>query len=216
MMTYHDPLEYDEEIIAAAVAELRHDKDTAELPDGRILRLVIESDDMDPFAEYGADCYGRIEWADDPRLRGEYGYSVRPDGMDGNAERLHTGRDAYWWQPPADGPKRGTDEFEMARQLVRDLLEYGMSVAIVEVCQGEDAYGRPIVVGSSALGGIEPASAIDPAILRDVVEDAIANVPDRPPVETDENGEPIHVGHFSRLGGTWWCDTCNSPYCDLA
>jgi hypothetical protein len=25
-----------------------------------------------------------------------------------------------------------------------------------------------------------------------------------------------HVGHFSRLGGTWWCDTCNSPYCDLA
>jgi hypothetical protein len=25
-----------------------------------------------------------------------------------------------------------------------------------------------------------------------------------------------HVGHFSRLGGTWWCDTCNSPYCDQA
>lgn len=25
-----------------------------------------------------------------------------------------------------------------------------------------------------------------------------------------------HVGHFSRLGGTWWCDTCDSPYCDLA
>lgn len=25
-----------------------------------------------------------------------------------------------------------------------------------------------------------------------------------------------HTGHFSRLGGVWWCDTCNSPYCDLA
>jgi hypothetical protein len=25
-----------------------------------------------------------------------------------------------------------------------------------------------------------------------------------------------HVGHFSRLGGTWWCDTCNSPYCEQA
>lgn len=25
-----------------------------------------------------------------------------------------------------------------------------------------------------------------------------------------------HVGHFSRLGGTWWCDTCDSPYCELA
>jgi hypothetical protein len=28
--------------------------------------------------------------------------------------------------------------------------------------------------------------------------------------------DPPHVGHFSRLGGTWWCDTCNSPYCELA
>ena len=25
-----------------------------------------------------------------------------------------------------------------------------------------------------------------------------------------------HTGHYSRLGGTWWCDTCNSPYCELA
>jgi hypothetical protein len=31
-----------------------------------------------------------------------------------------------------------------------------------------------------------------------------------------ETGEPFHVGHFSRMGGTWYCDTCNSPYCDLA
>jgi len=28
--------------------------------------------------------------------------------------------------------------------------------------------------------------------------------------------ERIHVGHYSRLGGTWWCDTCDSPYCELA
>ena len=28
--------------------------------------------------------------------------------------------------------------------------------------------------------------------------------------------DPPHEGHFSRLGGTWWCDTCNSPYCELA
>lgn len=25
-----------------------------------------------------------------------------------------------------------------------------------------------------------------------------------------------HVGHYSRLGGQYWCDTCNSPLCDLA
>lgn len=32
----------------------------------------------------------------------------------------------------------------------------------------------------------------------------------------DCSDEEPHVGHFSRLGGTWWCDTCNSPYCELA
>jgi hypothetical protein len=32
----------------------------------------------------------------------------------------------------------------------------------------------------------------------------------------DEDGEVAHAGHFSRLGGTWWCDTCNSPYCERA
>lgn len=26
---------------------------------------------------------------------------------------------------------------------------------------------------------------------------------------------PVHAGHFSTLGGAWWCDTCKSPYCDL-
>jgi hypothetical protein len=25
-----------------------------------------------------------------------------------------------------------------------------------------------------------------------------------------------HFGHTSRLTGAWFCDTCNSPYCDLA
>lgn len=28
--------------------------------------------------------------------------------------------------------------------------------------------------------------------------------------------EPAHVGHYSRLAGNWYCDTCDSPYCDLA
>lgn len=32
----------------------------------------------------------------------------------------------------------------------------------------------------------------------------------------EQDDEAPHVGHFSRLGGTWWCDTCNSPYCELA
>lgn len=27
--------------------------------------------------------------------------------------------------------------------------------------------------------------------------------------------EPPHKGHWSRFGA-WWCDTCDSPYCELA
>jgi hypothetical protein len=27
--------------------------------------------------------------------------------------------------------------------------------------------------------------------------------------------QPPHLGHFSRFG-TYWCDTCNSPLCDLS
>lgn len=31
----------------------------------------------------------------------------------------------------------------------------------------------------------------------------------------DDSDAP-HTGHYSRLSGTYWCDTCNSPYCDNA
>jgi hypothetical protein len=27
--------------------------------------------------------------------------------------------------------------------------------------------------------------------------------------------QPPHVGHVAHFTGAWWCDTCNSPYCDL-
>lgn len=33
---------------------------------------------------------------------------------------------------------------------------------------------------------------------------------------TELHADRPHVGHFSHIGGTWWCDTCNSAYCDLA
>lgn len=28
--------------------------------------------------------------------------------------------------------------------------------------------------------------------------------------------EAPHAGHVTRFTGAWFCDTCNSPYCDLA
>jgi len=34
--------------------------------------------------------------------------------------------------------------------------------------------------------------------------------------DEDTYDGPPHEGHRSRLSGIWWCDTCNSRYCDLA
>lgn len=28
--------------------------------------------------------------------------------------------------------------------------------------------------------------------------------------------EAPHVGHRAHFTGAWYCDTCDSPYCDLA
>lgn len=30
-----------------------------------------------------------------------------------------------------------------------------------------------------------------------------------------EGDDVPHKGHTLRLTGAWYCDTCNSPYCDL-
>ena len=29
----------------------------------------------------------------------------------------------------------------------------------------------------------------------------------------DDDDDAPHLGHWS-LFGTWWCDTCDSPYCE--
>lgn len=29
-------------------------------------------------------------------------------------------------------------------------------------------------------------------------------------------GNAWHIGHRAWLGSGWWCDTCDSPLCDLA
>ena len=90
-------------------------------------------------------------------LRNDYGYYPRPDGFDGNAEKLSYGNgDCVWWQPHSDGPKRGTPEFEQERKHVRDLLEFGMCGFILELLEGKDAYRQPIVTKVASLWGIEP------------------------------------------------------------
>lgn len=129
---------------------LREDGDIVLLPDGRTVRLRIEPDHDTIINDF--DCWGKVGWEQYDR---SMGYHRRPDGFDGNSERMSYGNsDPYWWQPPADGPKRGTPEFDALRREVQELCEFGFVVLILEVLDGDDAYGNGIVVNYTALGGV--------------------------------------------------------------
>jgi len=156
--------------IDAITAALTSDGDTFDLPDGRTVRLRITPDDIDPFDEYGS--FGKIGEIrrNDFSNRGE-----RPARFDGNAEKLWAGQShQVWWQPPADGPTRSSEGFAELRQLVTELLEFGMIVVTVEILNGTDAYGRPIAQSAESLSGIEPFPK--PEYLAEVIGDLLISL----------------------------------------
>lgn len=177
--------------------ELTDDGDTVELDDGRTLRLRIESSDesflfvhKDGTLDTNDECYGTFAFYDTrERNCGSYGYPVRPDGFDGNAEVLRSnGGDPLWWQPPTGDyalidpdtgkpARRGSDTFRQLRSHVLDLLEFGYSAVGVEVLDGKDAYGRPIVVNHAWIGYVEPEGyATWKDTLRGIVSDLLAEL----------------------------------------
>lgn len=131
-----------------------------ELADGVELRLRFEPDceSIGDLSDHG-DVYGRTEWSRD----NDYG-PVRPSDFTGRAEILFRDhRSSLWWEPfdPMDIPgfrEQGTraQGFRDYRQNVRDIMEYGFYSLGLELCEGSDAYGRPIVTDVAWLGGIEP------------------------------------------------------------
>ena len=142
--------------LTAKLAELAYDGDTVEIGKGRTLRLRIEPDDLYPFED--ADCYGMISPVEQDRYSPYHNERNRPDNFNGNAEKIDIPNNGgtVWWQPPADGPKRGTPAFERERQGVLNLLEFGYCGFILELRKGTDGYGHPIVRKSASLWGIEP------------------------------------------------------------
>lgn len=139
---------------------------TVDIGDGFSLRFREEPDDCTTIND--DDYLGKVA----PIGRRDY-LPSRPEGFDGMAEKVHTQYDSFWWQPPDDlrkgwlgNPLRGK-----LRQLVKDILEYGYQVFIVELCHGTDAYGKPIVVEFGCLGGIEPFMSDDDkaCYLKDIV-----------------------------------------------
>ena len=158
------------------LTELREDGDTVELADGRGLRLSIGPDCWTSLDDF-PDCYGLIEWA---RRNHNYGGWVRPGGFDGNAEVMSYGNsDAYWWQPPAD-VKRGTEEFEKLRLVVRELVEFGFIVVALELRETvADSRGgvHRVTAGMASLCGIEWSTTPDDlqGILRDLADELLAS-----------------------------------------
>ena len=135
------------------LANLTDDGDTYDLDNRRTLRLRIEPDDA-PVSDLMGDSFGKF---DGPYDYIRHGKRERPSSFTGNAEKLQVDRGGWvWWEPPADGPKRGTDAFRNMRQHIRDLWECGYSVVIVELLDDDtDAYGQPIVREVASLGGCD-------------------------------------------------------------
>lgn len=135
---------------------LTDDGDTLELPDGRTLRVRTEPDDMTIMDEQGEGMWcGRLEWVRANRDYWPARYS-RPDGFDGAAEiiRREDG-EALWWDVPTD--LRGDanrENRDAVRREITELLNCGYRVVVLELCNGEDAYGRPIVESFASVGAV--------------------------------------------------------------
>lgn len=131
------------------------DRDTLELEDGRLLRLRVEFDDyhsiMDEQGE-GA-WFGKLAFAE----RGRFDdYERRPDGFTGGAEKLRLRECNIWWEVPDDLRKPEMAETKRAvRTQIIDNLEWGYRVLILELCEGRDYYGRPIVIDSASIAGVD-------------------------------------------------------------
>jgi hypothetical protein len=156
------------------LSALADDGDTLELDDGRMLRLRVRHDEF--FSINDFDCYGETE-PYSHRYDYDEQYAPRPAHFTGNAEKIECDRGYWiWWEPPADAPKRGTDEFARFRSHVIDLIRDGFYVVTLELCEGTDAYGRPIVVDMASIGGCAFEHGPDGYKPADVVRDLIVEV----------------------------------------
>jgi hypothetical protein len=144
---------------------LTGDGATHTLPDGRTLRCVI-APDHDYTVTGDGDWFGMLAPVTEDRHY--YGrHTGRPDGFDGSAVILHDyNGERWWWQAPADvrdNPRTLGD----LRACLLDAIHYGASVVALELCDGTDAYGAPIVQNYAITGSV--LDAHDPVTLHDVL-----------------------------------------------
>lgn len=148
-------------------SNLDHDGAVLELGEGRALRVRIEPDPDYSINDYDSD--GKVAVV--TRDRDRCCDAPRPAGFNGRARKLWT-YDGYrfWWQPYEEL----TDAQIVADvERIRELMTFGFHGVILELCDGVDHYGRPIVRDAASLWGID---STDPAYVRDVVADLVTEL----------------------------------------
>lgn len=146
------------------VPDLTQSGDTHELDDGRVIRLLIEPD-QDHSIDDDGDWYGQLSYA-------HFGNEPRPDGFNGNAEKINVNGDTYWWQPPED-VKRHDGGVDRLRYCLTDVMTCGWVGVIVELLEKCD-HGCHHVIDQQSLWGIE--WNVDPAYLQEVIEDLVGEL----------------------------------------
>lgn len=121
------------------------------ISDDCFLRLRDEPDLYTTISDF-SDAYGEVY----PTARDrDSGFRMeRPRTFDGAARILITHDGGWWWQPPKEIVKAET--LNAIATTVKDILNYGFTTYILELCKGTDAYGKPIVVAYACLPGVEP------------------------------------------------------------
>lgn len=118
------------------------------------------------------DCYGRVHWL------GVFWDQQRPPGFSGRAEKISTGRDSYWWQPPSDIDAalwHSDSEYRAElRRTVLDILSDGFQIVSLSGRRACVCCGAVREVAGSALGGIEPFP--DRAYLAEIAADLASMV----------------------------------------
>jgi hypothetical protein len=152
------------------LSDLTDDGDTFELTDGRTLRLRVESDPHTSVNDF--DCYGRV--AEVERGPWDGHNKPRPQGFTGRAVKLSipNGPD-YWWEPYYESETQQAYNGPKERQMMIDLLSHGFYGLIVEILNGTDAYGRPIVTNVASLWGID---SLETQYVREIVTDLAAEL----------------------------------------
>ena len=117
--------------------------------DGHTFRLRLEPDHDTVVNDF--DCYGTVL----PMRRSVFTGTDQPEGMTERTRQLTAIDGPFYWEPPEGFGSWPSVAQRALEYEVQDLVSFGFQIVVVERTQGEDFYGRPVVVDAATLGAVE-------------------------------------------------------------